>query len=357
MKKINVKIDSDNKQKNYGVFIGSGILKDIGSLINLKEYTKALIVTDENINSGFLMNLRKLIPTENDVLVLKPGESHKSLESIQKIWKKLLDFGCDRKSLIINLGGGVICDLGGFAASTYMRGIDFLQIPTTLLAMTDASIGGKTGINFLGFKNLIGTFQQPVGVIIDVDVLSTLPRREFISGFGEIIKHGLIADKKYFELVVSKKPLEFSKEELIEIIEGSNLIKIKVVSFDEKEEGLRKILNFGHTIAHGIELSNNNLLHGEAVAIGMIAEASISLLKGLISDKVFNQIEKGIKNAGLPEKIKNVSINDVMLKIQTDKKNKKGKISWTLLQGIGKAVWNQEVENDVVKKALEFILK
>ena len=183
----------------------------------------------------------------------------KILKQLKIIWQKMFDIRLDRQSLLINLGGGVVCDMGGFVAGTYMRGIDYIQVPTTLLSQVDASIGGKTGFNFGGIKNSIGLFNQPKLVLIDVDILSTLPRREFVSGFAEIIKHGIIADKSYFQLVTAKKLNEYSKIEMMKIIEVPAELNLRLSGKMKREAGLRKILNFGHTIGHALEAISINL--------------------------------------------------------------------------------------------------
>lgn len=341
---------------NNRIFVGSKLLEKFNSLIDITKYTKILLVVDSNVPKALVEKIKSGSHGKVSILFLKSGEEHKNLKSVVKIWEALKDFGCDRKSLVINAGGGVIGDIGGFAASTYMRGIDFLQIPTTLLAQVDASVGGKVGINFAGIKNLIGTFQQPIAVIIDVDTLSTLPEREFISGFGEIIKHGLIADKKYFQFVTSKKPLDFTQKELTEIVEKSCKIKMDLVARDEKETGPRKLLNFGHTIGHAIEsLSqemNHPSLHGEAVSIGMMIEGKISNLIGLLSDENLKILEQSIIHAGLPTKIPDIPISKILNKIKSDKKNEKGKVNWTLLRQIGKAEINQKVPDEIIRRAL-----
>ncbi len=353
-RKINVHIKNDSRQ-DYPISIGVGLLEQINSLIDITKHSKAVVVTDRNIPSSLVKNLQSALPITNTVVVLDSGEQNKDLDNVKEVLKVLKDSGCDRNSLIINLGGGVISDIGGFAASIFMRGIDFVQIPTTLLAQVDASVGGKVGINFLGIKNLIGTFQQPVAVIIDIDILSTLPQREFISGFAEIIKHGLIADKKYFRIVTAKKPQDFSKLELIEIIQKSCQIKIDIVTEDEKEDGIRKLLNFGHTIGHAVEAislqTDKPLLHGEAISIGMFVEGQISKLLGLLSDEENKIIEQSLIKAGLPTTLV-VPVDEVLEKMKSDKKNIKGETKFTLLEGIGKAVINKTVDESVIRKAL-----
>jgi 3-dehydroquinate synthase len=279
------------------------------------------------------------------VIAVSSGEQAKQIETVQSIWKALHKNGCDRKSLLINLGGGAICDVGGFAASTFMRGIDFMNIPTTLLAQVDASMGGKTGIDFEGVKNLVGTFSRPIKTIIDVDLLKTLPAREFIAGFAEIIKHGLIADVEYFRMVTSKHPLQFTRSEMIKIIARSREIKSAIVTSDPKEKGARKLLNFGHTVGHAIESlsldTERPLLHGEAVAIGMVAEAEISESVGYICSADVELIRRVIEHAGLPTSVRNFSTKDIERKMRSDKKNEGGVINFTLLKKIGKAVINQ----------------
>lgn len=337
----------------YKVYIGSGILKNISDIIDMALYSKVVVITDEKIPSGLLSHLEKII--------IPSGENNKNIETVKLIWKKMLELGCDRKTLVINLGGGVIGDMGGFAASCYMRGVKFLQVPTTLLSSVDASVGGKVGMDFESVKNLIGLFNQPIGVIVDVGTFESLPNREFISGFGEIIKHGIIADHEYFKKVTSKKPREFSKEELIEIIKRSCEIKAQIISEDEKEAGNRQLLNFGHTIGHAIEgcslETNDPLLHGEAVSIGMIAEAKVSEELGLIDESAVIKIKEALKNAGLPTAYLVEDFEKFYKLLSSDKKAESGKIKWTLLKGFGEGVINQEVSEDVIKRSLHYISK
>ncbi|HSA84312.1 MAG TPA: 3-dehydroquinate synthase, partial [Patescibacteria group bacterium] len=273
-------INIPTAQKQYPILIGNELIGNLTNHIDINNYSRIFIVTDNIVAPLFLKKLLQTLPEGTAAITLSSGEKEKNIVTVGKIWSAMKENNLDRKSLVINLGGGVIGDMGGFAASTYMRGIDFLQIPTTLLSQIDASVGGKTGVDFAGIKNLVGSFQQPIGVIIDTQTLKTLPKREFLSGFGEMIKHGLIADKTYFELVTSKQPQSFSQEELINLIARSCEIKKTIVEQDETENGLRKLLNFGHTIGHAIESlsleTEMPLLHGEAVAIGMVAEAKVA---------------------------------------------------------------------------------
>lgn len=355
MQKLNIQFKVN--PKNQSIFIGEGILKNIESLFNLKGFSKVVIITDRHIAKLFLGKIRKSLPLKTESIILPAGEKEKNIITVQEIWTKLSEFQCDRKTLVVNLGGGVICDVGGFAASTFMRGLDFINIPTTLLSQVDASVGGKTAINFLGIKNLIGTFQQPVGIVIDIQTLTTLPKREFISGFAEIIKLGLIRNNKLFTLVTSKNPLEFNSQELMKIIVQSIKMKAKIIEHDQTEKKLRKILNFGHTIGHAIEAlslkSQRPLLHGEAVFFGMLAEAKISNLSGLMSDKDFRLVQKKISQIELPSIDHFSNFESILEKIQSDKKNLNGKTNWTLLHGFGHAVIDQNVETSIIKKALK----
>ena len=359
MKKLLVTIRE--KPQIYPIVIGEGLIETIDSIIDFAQYSKIVIITGNNVPSKWVKSLQESLPFESNVITIPAGEKYKCIDTVVSIWNKLQKLGIDRKALIVNLGGGVICDMGGFAASTYLRGTDFLQIPTTLLAQVDASVGGKVGINFNNIKNYIGLFQQPIGVIIDVTTLSTLPERIFNQGFGEIIKHGLIADREYFDFATSKKPQEFNTSELTQLLAKSLEIKAKIVEEDQKEKGLRKLINFGHTVGHAIESlsfeTKNPLLHGEAVHIGMMAETKISELLGLLSPEEAAIIYERLSQTGLPVSIKKVKPEDVITKLRMDKKSVAGQIKWTLLQSIGQAIINQKVDEDVVLQALETILE
>lgn len=360
MNQISIKFP-EPRFATYSIWIGAGIMGEIVGFVDLSRYSKILVVTDENVASLHLEKVLSILPGDTGSIILPSGERSKHIESVQKIWTALQDGGCDRKSLVINLGGGVVCDVGGFAASTYMRGIDFLNIPTTLLSQVDASVGGKTGIDFSGIKNLVGTFNQPIGVIIDVATLKTLPKREFVSGFAEIVKHGLIQSRDYFEKVTSKKPYEYSAQDLIEIITESCGVKANIVEQDPSEQGARKILNFGHTLGHAFESlsfkTKNPLLHGEAISIGMLAEAHISRDFGILSQDDLALIEEKLAFMELPISVENINLDAVLEKIKSDKKNECGKINFTLLQGIGHAIYNQRVDEKSIVKAIQSVIE
>lgn len=343
----------------YQVYVEAGIVKGLPRIINFNKYSKIFVITTPAIEKYCF---EKLALENVQKIVVDIDESRKNIDSVTQIWKKMLEEGCDRKSLIIILGGGVLGDTAGFAASTFMRGVDFVQIPTTVLAQVDSAIGGKTGINFGGVKNLIGAFNQPKAVICDTTFLSTLPAREFNEGFAEIIKHGVIADGQYFKLVTSKKPQDFTPTELEKIIAGSCQIKAKIVSADEKEGDRRKLLNFGHTVGHAIEAvsleSPKPLLHGEAISIGMALEGQIATTLGLLSREDLEALKQALVTAGLPieftmpRKDKLLISDKIIIRLKSDKKNIKGKTQFTLLTAIGKAVINQSVSEATIREVL-----
>lgn len=356
----NTRIELEPKRSELiqksSVIIGAGSLGQIADLCDFGSYTKLFVVTDETVAPLWLDTLLQALPERADYLVLPAGEQAKQIGSVQAVWTALKDAGCDRKSLIINLGGGVVCDMGGFAASTYMRGVDFIHVPTTLLSQVDASVGGKTGIDFAGLKNLIGTFNQPRVVIIDPDILATLQKREFVAGFGEIIKHGLITSDAYLRKVTAKLPNEFSSDELADIIAESCRIKANVVKTDVAEAGMRQVLNFGHTVGHAIESfsleTDTPLLHGEAVAIGMVVEADISRRLSLLDTKTATQIQSAVAKSSLPASVPRFPVGQLLKRMDTDKKNRAGSIRFTLLEDIGRPVYGRVVDKGTIESAL-----
>lgn len=355
MKKLSIKLPA-SKQRDYQIFIGVNVIDKIATLIDFTKYSKLFIITDQRVETLYLEKLKKHLPAQTVHLALPPGEQAKDITHLTNIWKTMIAKHLDRKSLVINLGGGVIGDIGGFAASTYMRGIDFINIPTTLLAQVDESVGGKTMIDFAGIKNIVGTFYQPAAVAIDIATLETLPRREFLSGFGEIIKCGLIKDKKFFETVTNKKPEDFSQKELTNIITKSCEIKAAIVQADETESDMRKLINFGHTIGHAVEAlsleTNKPLLHGEAVSIGMVAESHLAGEIGLLKDEAIKTIREKLDASGLPTKIPDFPIDAMIEKMKSDKKNVGGAINFTLLTAIGEGVINQTASEATIRKVL-----
>ncbi len=313
-------------------------------LVNFIEqgnYTRFFILTDEHTGEHCLPLLQSRLEHLNDrydVIEVSAGEESKNIDFCSGIWKMLIDFGADRHSLMINLGGGVIGDMGGFAASTYKRGIDFVQVPTTLLSQVDASVGGKTGIDFDNLKNIIGTFTSPKAVFIEHAFLETLPSRQILSGYAEMLKHGLIQDAAYWnELKALGSPLQLPTAELVY---QSVAIKNKVVVADPFEKGFRKCLNFGHTIGHAVEtysLQNdeNHLTHGEAVAIGMICEAWLSHKKAGLSLDELNEITEVLNSLYPKYQLDNSCHSVLHALMKKDKKNQGDDINCTLLHRIG----------------------
>ncbi len=304
---------------------------------NLQKFYKnknAVIITDENVYNFYEKQFPKL-----PVITIKTGEEIKTLQTVEKIYEQLINHNIDRHSVIIGIGGGIVCDITGFAASTYLRGVKFGFVPTTLLAQVDASVGGKNGVNFQGYKNMVGTFNQPDFVLIDYAFLNTLPKKEILCGLGEIIKHGIIKDRELFNFILDNhnEILALNKDAIHKVVSTSLKIKSEIVIEDEKEKGLRKILNFGHTIAHGIEKIDDNYSHGEAVALGIIAASYISMRLRMLQEEDFLQIMDSIKKLGLPSSYD--FANQKLLKaIEKDKKKDKSAIEFVLIKHIGKTV-------------------
>lgn len=325
--------------------------------IEERGYSQVLVLVDRNTNDHCLPVLQNAIPEliHYDIIEVDPGEENKNIDFCIGVWKTMLDFGADRKALLINLGGGVVTDMGGFAASTFKRGIDFIQIPTTLLSQVDASVGGKTGIDLDNVKNIIGTFTQPQAVFISTQFLQTLEDRQLVSGFAEVIKHGLIQDKSLYEMCKSVDLENISAD----LIYQSVQIKNNVITQDPTEKGLRKILNFGHTIGHAIEgyslyHDSDPLLHGEAIAIGMICEAWLSHKLTGLSEQELNDITKTFLTRFPSYSYSNEKYDIFIELMKNDKKNEDSKIGFALLQEIGKCTFNVYVEIEDIKSALDY---
>lgn len=309
---------------NYSIWIGENSL----SKLNVGSYSKIAILVDENTKRDCLSKLPKL---ENPIIIeIQSGEENKNLATCDFIWQELTKHNFDRNSLLINLGGGVIGDMGGFCASTYKRGIDFIHIPTTLLAMADASIGGKLGVDFNHLKNQIGLFANPKSVIIYPKFLHTLNKKELKSGFAEVVKHALIANENLWSIITTT---DFEKLNWEKIITLSVELKNKIVFTDSKEKGERKKLNFGHTFGHAIESyyleKGTPILHGEAIFMGIILETELSNLSNSKKNEIKNYI---LSNFGLPY---TPSKMELLKFLKNDKKNKAEKINFSLLNGIG----------------------
>ena len=320
----------------------------------ISETSKVFILTDENVAPFWLPEVAHWLHCDPAVdIVIKAGEQHKNLQTVQRIWKTLMKHHADRNALLVNLGGGVITDLGGFAASTYKRGIKFINVPTTLLAMVDAAIGGKTGIDFGGVKNQIGTFAEAEAVLIKPDFLMTLPKRELLSGMAEMLKYGFIADANLLNVNI---------ENYKDYILCAGDVKRDIVAKDPTEKGLRKILNFGHTIGHAIEshslTTKHPLLHGEAVALGMGAALWLSVKQCGLDEKVLHDYEKRLPMllAEAELSLTEADVEPILQWLAHDKKNKGEKTQLVLLEAVGKPVWDVEVEPELVKACLLYII-
>lgn len=330
----------------------------LASFVEQMKPTKIFVIVDNNTKEHCLPLLEAQLKTPFTCIQIMAGEIYKNLKTCTLIWDALIKNACDRKSLVIDLGGGVIGDMGGFVASTYMRGIPFIQIPTTLLSQVDASVGGKLGIDFLGFKNMIGVFKDPQMVWIQSQFLNTLSKRELRSGFAEVIKHGLI---KSSELWNNVNTIDLNENDQINwkyILESSIQIKNDVVLEDPFEKGLRKILNFGHTVGHAIETAFLNteqpLLHGEAIAIGMICESYISYKEGLLSGPELKEIREFIDVFYPLEIVLKPFENEVLSHIKKDKKNEGGEVRCSLLKSIGHCIYDQKIGNSLVQESLRY---
>jgi 3-dehydroquinate synthase len=334
------------------------ISESLATFFDQNEYSHIAILVDEFTNKYCLPIIQDLLPSNFTKILIKSGEHHKNLATCEQVWDRMTKANMDRHSLLINLGGGVIGDLGGFCASTYKRGIDFIQIPTTLLAQVDASVGGKLGIDFHGLKNHIGVFQLPKAVLIDPKFIDTLSIQQKKSGFAEIIKHCLIRDEKEWSAI---RQQSFEELDLSKLIAHSVAIKEAVVLEDPKEAGLRKILNFGHTLGHAIETylldkGKRKILHGEAIAIGMIVEAFISHQRDLISLQELEEIESYLFENYGRVKLHTEEISKIIALTAQDKKNKGKEIRFSLLTGIGDCGYDIPVSASEMKKAIQYYL-
>ena len=310
----------------------------VGQIVNLT-HPNPIIVTDENVAKFHLEKIQSALQTfgfESKSIVVPAGEAYKNLETVSDLWKSFLENGLDRKSTVIALGGGVISDMAGFAASTYMRGINWIAVPTTLLSMVDASLGGKTGFDLPEGKNLIGSFYPPKLVLADPQFLTTLPEAELISGMAEVVKHGIISDPELFNLC--GRGLDWVKDNLEEIVKRAIAVKIKIIEEDPYEQGFRAALNLGHTVGHAVELvSGFKLRHGEAIAIGMVAEAKYSARVGLAGVGLVEAVAESLKALGLPIHIpEEMPREEIIRAMRMDKKKNAKAIRFALPVEIGK---------------------
>ena len=332
----------DLKERSYPILIEKGLINKVGYEVQkIFKGKKIFILTDENVNNIYGEKVKSLLENvgyEVKKLVLKPGEETKSYSSVEGIYNKLLDFKISRSDLIITLGGGVIGDLGGFVASTFLRGVDFIQFPTSLLAQVDSSVGGKVGVDISRGKNLIGSFYHPKAVLIDPEVLNTLDSRFFNDGMAEVIKYGCIKDKNFFYELKGYKNKEEVINSISKIIHNCCIIKRNIVEKDEKDKGDRMLLNFGHTLGHGIEqyYDYKKYTHGEGVAVGMYAITKISEAMGLTKKGTVQEIKELLSMYNLPFET-DVKIANIMEAISLDKKNIDGNLNVILLEEIGES--------------------
>lgn len=325
------RVKIDLKENSYNILIKSNLLEELDNLIE-ENSEQNFIITDKNVDALYGDYLNRLANYEK--ILIEPGEASKSIDVTTDILKEILQKGGSRKSKIIAFGGGVVGDLAGFCSAIYMRGISFIQIPTTLLAQVDSSVGGKTGINLLHYKNSVGAFYQPSKVLIDINLLKTLPYRELLSGIGEIIKYGVIYDYEFFKYLAENidKIKNCDPNIMPYVIKRCCEIKAEIVSQDEKEKGLRKILNFGHTLGHALEGISNfcKYTHGEAVIVGMYYETILAKQLGIIDNDYAEEILSFLCNLGIDLNINNYPASELTDWMLKDKKNIDGKISFIL---------------------------
>lgn len=326
------------------------------------EAKKLCIVTDSNVAPLYLKEVEALAASCSRKVtsyVFPAGEENKNLDTVRGIYEHLIENHFDRKDYLIALGGGVVGDLCGFAAATYLRGVDFIQIPTTLLSQVDSSIGGKTGVDFDSYKNMVGAFHMPKLVYENVSTLKTLPKIQYSAGMGEVIKHGLIRDEEYYEWLLENLDPIMEREPSVckKMIQGSNRIKREVVEIDPTEQNERATLNFGHTLGHAVEkLMGFSLLHGHCVALGALAAMDICLERGLIDKTEMDRFHAAMKRCGMPDRISGLSVSDILAATKNDKKMEAGVIKFILLDGIGHAFIDRSVTEDEMKHALSVIL-
>ncbi|AMQ56280.1 3-dehydroquinate synthase [Algoriphagus sanaruensis] len=337
------------------VIFSADIKQTLSSLVSQLSFSRLVVLTDQNTQHHCLPIIQEILPSETVFISVSAGEIHKNLDTCSLIWNRMTEEALDRKALMLNLGGGVIGDMGGFCASLYKRGVRFINCPTTLLSQVDASVGGKLGIDFKGLKNHLGVFNEPETVVIAPEFLKTLPQAELRSGYAEIIKHGLIRDKAYFKKLQAQN---WENQDWESLIRHSVGIKKAVVDADPKENGLRKILNFGHTIGHAFESyfldTSNHLLHGEAIALGMIAEGFLSFEKVGLSYEDFQELSQfllrvyGKVNFSLHE------LDPILDLCLQDKKNEGQTLLFSLLESIGNCTFNIPVTREEIKNAIHY---
>lgn len=334
------------------------IVSSLNIFLKNEDYSKIFVIADRNTRKYCYNPIKGNLP-KHSVVSVPVGEAHKTLATCEQIWEAMTRAELDRHALVINIGGGVIGDMGGFCAATYKRGIDFIQVPTTLLAQVDASVGGKLGIDFQGFKNHLGVFQQPVRVLIDPVFLETLPPRELRSGFAEIVKHCLIADADEWHKIREK---DMERQNWPDLIAHSVTIKKAIVAQDPTEKGLRKILNFGHTLGHAVETmflgkaAKERLLHGEAIAAGMVMESYLAYQKKMIDCQTLEQVEEFMFSVFGKADIQPGEVEAIISLTRQDKKNRGSEVRFSLLTGAGSCAYDVAVSPAEMRKALQYYI-
>ena len=351
---------------SYNVVIRHDFHKLIENIKGIKDrkYDKVCIFTDDIVSGLYLDELVGALKAEyNTVItfVMEHGESNKQLSVVEKLYETLIQNRFDRGDLLIALGGGVVGDMCGFAAATYLRGIDYIQIPTTLLSQVDSSVGGKTAVDYNSYKNMVGTFYMPRLVYINLDTLKSLPKEQLSCGMGEVIKYGLIMDQSFYQWLGTKNIDSLSDDDIFRIVETSVLCKKRVVEEDPKEKGIRSYLNFGHTIGHAIEkLSDFKLFHGQCVAIGMVAAMRLSLQHGDISDVDIDGCIDILSAYELPDHIPaqyyTYTVDDIIRAMKNDKKASAGRLKFIILKEIGKADSYMDFSDEDFRGAIETVI-
>ena len=350
---------------SYDIFLGEKLCLALTAFVKEQPFShKALVVSDENVGKLYgerALGALRAAGLAPELCLVPAGESSKSLAVADEIFTRAIELGLDRRSPVFALGGGVVGDLAGFIAATYMRGVPFVQLPTSLLAQVDSSVGGKVAVNHRLGKNLIGAFYQPAAVFADLASFATLPEREIRTGLGEIVKYGIIYDADFFAWLEehAAEALCLSPAAALFMVKRSCEIKAAVVSEDEKEGGLRRILNYGHTIAHAIEKETHyaRYNHGEAVAIGSLGAAYISEALGMIDDAAVRRLNNLTERLGLPLRAQGCTVDGLYAAIFHDKKTVDGKVNWVLMEAVGKVCVRSDVPEDVVRAAMARCLK
>lgn len=342
------------------VYYSEKAYENLNRFLKEAEASSVFIFVDSNTQNLCLPSFLQKLETHStiEVIEMEPGEENKHIETCSGVWNALSELGADRKSLIINLGGGVVTDLGGFVASTFKRGIPYINVPTTLLSMVDASVGGKTGVDLGNLKNQVGVITEPEMVVIDTEFLKTLAAAEMRSGLAEILKHGLISSREYWNKATNLK--ELTLDDLEDLIAESVDIKKQIVQQDPRENGLRKTLNYGHTFGHAIESyflthpHKTRLLHGEAVAAGMIIASYLSNNLTELPDPEFDEIKDKLLKVYPPVELEEKDFEEIINLLKFDKKNSHGKINFVLLRKIGEPIYDCNVPLELLQKSLEF---